>query len=116
MAAVAVPAGSRANGTGFGITLIGPADSDLGLLDMAESYLAAAGLPAPPPLGLEGRMESVKLAVVGAHLEGMPLHWQLTSRDAKFVSATRTAPTRSEERRVGKACVSTGRSRWSPYH
>src|SRR3546814_5168518 len=24
---------------------------------------------------------------------GMPLHWQLTSRDAKFVSATRTAPT-----------------------
>src|SRR3546814_15588485 len=23
---------------------------------------------------------------------------------------------RSEERRVGKACVSTGRSRWPPYH
>src|SRR3546814_16843919 len=23
---------------------------------------------------------------------------------------------RSEERRVGKACVSTGRSRWSPYN
>src|SRR3546814_19305126 len=23
---------------------------------------------------------------------------------------------RSEERRGGKACVSTGRSRWSPYH
>src|SRR3546814_13421741 len=23
---------------------------------------------------------------------------------------------RSEERRVGYACVSTGRSRWSPYH
>src|SRR3546814_20300512 len=25
-------------------------------------------------------------------------------------------PGRSEERRVGKACVSTCRSRWSPYH
>src|SRR3546814_18770723 len=25
-------------------------------------------------------------------------------------------PERSEERRVGKACVSTCRSRWSPYH
>src|SRR3546814_2009538 len=25
-------------------------------------------------------------------------------------------PQRSEERRVGKACVSTCRSRWSPYH
>src|SRR3546814_9578024 len=26
------------------------------------------------------------------------------------------APERSEERRVGKECVSTCRSRWSPYH
>src|SRR3546814_11417470 len=28
----------------------------------------------------------------------------------------RTVYTRSEERRVGKECVSTCRSRWSPYH
>src|SRR3546814_13403721 len=27
-----------------------------------------------------------------------------------------TRPDRSEERRVGKECVSTCRSRWSPYH
>src|SRR3546814_18554062 len=27
-----------------------------------------------------------------------------------------TARTRSDERRVGKECVSTCRSRWSPYH
>src|SRR3546814_2415549 len=27
-----------------------------------------------------------------------------------------TGKTRSEERRVGKECVSTCRSRWSPYH
>src|SRR3546814_3871916 len=27
-----------------------------------------------------------------------------------------SSPTRSEERRVGKECVSTCRSRWSPYH
>src|SRR3546814_13812059 len=27
-----------------------------------------------------------------------------------------TAARRSEERRVGKECVSTCRSRWSPYH
>src|SRR3546814_12651825 len=26
------------------------------------------------------------------------------------------SPQRSEERRVGKECVSTCRSRWSPYH
>src|SRR3546814_11652634 len=28
----------------------------------------------------------------------------------------RSGASRSEERRVGKACVSTCRSRWSPYH
>jgi allophanate hydrolase len=44
-------------------------------------------------LELEDRMETVKLAVVGAHLEGMPLHWQLTSRKAKFIETTTTAPT-----------------------
>jgi allophanate hydrolase len=93
MAAVAVPAGARANGTGFGLTLIGPAGSDRGLLAAAESWLAAADLPPTPPLDLEGRMETVKLAVVGAHLKDMPLHWQLTSRDAVFVGAFETAPT-----------------------
>src|SRR3546814_12920940 len=34
---------------------------------------------------------------------------------AKRVEIT-IADTRSEERRVGKECVSTCRSRWSPYH
>src|SRR3546814_12736377 len=29
---------------------------------------------------------------------------------------SRAEPGRSEERRVGKECVSTCRSRWSPYH
>jgi allophanate hydrolase len=92
MAAVAVPAGVRSNGTGFGITLIGPADSDRALLGLAETYLASADLPALPALDLEGRMDTVKLAVVGAHLKDMPLHWQLTSRDAAFVGAFETAP------------------------
>ncbi len=92
MAAVAIPAGSRANGTGFGITLIGPADTDRALLDVADAYFAVADLPSPPPLDLEGKMQTVKLAVVGAHLKDMPLHWQLTSRDARFVGAFETAP------------------------
>lgn len=93
MAAVAVPAGHRANGTGFGITLIGPADSDRAVLTAADAWLATADLPPPPPLDLEGKMQTVKIAVVGAHLEGMPLHWQLTSRNATFVGAFETAPT-----------------------
>src|SRR3546814_3435958 len=36
----------------------------------------------------------------------------MTFYDAGFAALTR----RSEERRVGKECVSTCRSRWSPYH
>jgi allophanate hydrolase len=93
MAAIAVPAGARDNGTGFGITLIGPAGTDRALLAASDAYLDAAKLAAPPPLDLEGRMQTVKLAVVGAHLKDMPLHWQLASRKAVFVAATTTAPT-----------------------
>lgn len=92
MAAIAVPAGARSNNTGFGITLIGPAHSDKALITLAQAYLSTAALPPPPPLDLGDRMDTVKLAVVGAHLEGMPLHWQLTSRNATFIGANTTAP------------------------
>ncbi|WP_353218306.1 allophanate hydrolase [Sandarakinorhabdus sp.] len=92
MAAVAVPAGVKANGVGFGISFIAPADTDRALLDLAETWATATGRPAPPPLDLEGKMQTVKLAVVGAHLKDMPLHWQLTSRGAVFVGAYETAP------------------------
>src|SRR3546814_15219861 len=34
----------------------------------------------------------------------------------RFSEAKRITNKRSEERRVGKECVSTCRSRWSPYH
>ena len=93
MAALALPAGWRDNRTGFGITLVGPAWTDLALLDIGTAYQTAMTPVPQPPMDIEGHMETVKLAVVGAHLEGMPLHWQLTSREARFVTATTTAPT-----------------------
>jgi allophanate hydrolase len=89
MAAIAVPAGVYQSGVGFGLTLIGPSGTDRALIDAAHTLFPA---PALPPLDLEGRMETVKLAVVGAHLKDMPLHWQLTSRNATFVGEARTAP------------------------
>jgi len=92
MSALAVPAGFRENGTGVGVTLIGPAFADAALIDLARRYLEIAPMPDAPPLDREGRPETVKLAVVGAHLAGMPLHWQLTSREARLVARTRTAP------------------------
>src|SRR3546814_14619132 len=45
-------------------------------------------------------------------------HWQLERCDAQTCLnfSAELEPDRSEERRVGKECVSTCRSRWSPYH
>jgi allophanate hydrolase len=92
MSAIAVPAGFRDNATGFGVTLMGPAWADRMLLDLARRYEEIAPMPQTPPLDTTGVATSVKLAVVGAHLAAMPLHWQLTSRDAKLVRRARTAP------------------------
>src|SRR3546814_12159029 len=47
-----------------------------------------------------------------------PLHGHAAgapSRSGRF-GGRRNRTDRSEERRVGKECVSTCRSRWSPYH
>src|SRR3546814_4095939 len=41
---------------------------------------------------------------------------QLVGEHALEVGVDRVAADRSEERRGGKECVSTCRSRWSPYH
>ena len=92
MSAVAVPAGFRANHTGFGITLIGPAFRDRQLLALGQRYLDAGEAFQAPPLDLTARAAGVLVAVVGAHLSGMPLHWQLSSRAARLVAVTHTAP------------------------
>src|SRR3546814_8591417 len=39
-----------------------------------------------------------------------------TNQDRIVHTSYRSYGSRSEERRVGKECVSTCRSRWSPYH
>ena len=100
LAALALPAGLRAsNGLPFGITLVGPAFSDDALLALGARFHCALGgnigvTPAKiaeQPLPLV-KNEGVLLAVVGAHLRGQPLNHQLTSRRARFVRRTRTAP------------------------
>jgi len=98
LAAVAVPAGMRPSGLPFGVTLIGPSGSDLGLLAFADQMHKAAGgslgitksLIVDQPDVAAPVEESVLLAVVGAHLTGQPLNWQLTSRGANFVRSSRT--------------------------
>jgi allophanate hydrolase len=99
LAAIAVPAGFRADGMPMGITLIGPAGSDLMLAELAQRLHAAAALPAgalgiplPPPERLAAHADLAQLAVVGAHLTGLPLNRELTARGARLVRRARTAP------------------------
>jgi allophanate hydrolase len=90
MSAIAVPAGFRANHTGFGVTLLGPAWADSALLSLAARYEESFPMADKPPLDEKPRT-AITLAVVGAHLQGMPLHHQLSSRSARFLGAAKTA-------------------------
>ena len=100
LAAITVPAGFRHDGLPFGVTLIGPAFSDAALAALGARLHAAAGItagargvavPAPAPVKPSAG-SLVRVAVVGAHLAGLPLNHQLTERGARLVRATRTAP------------------------
>jgi allophanate hydrolase len=97
-AACAVPASIRPDGLPFGITLIGPAGSDRMLADLAQRFHQCTGLPLgataeklPPPVPVALGAGTVKVAVVGAHLSGLPLNHELTQRGAVLERATRTA-------------------------
>ncbi|WP_051362375.1 allophanate hydrolase [Solimonas soli] len=92
--ALAVPAGLRDDGLPFGITLIGPAWADRALAAFGRRWLRespeqAAG--AKPMSVHEPAADHVRLAVVGAHLRGMPLNRELGERDAIFVETTHTS-------------------------
>ncbi len=100
--ALAVPGVPRADGLPAGVTLIGPSGADqqiavLGariqaLFCEAAATTAArdADVIAARPLPIQEL--TVTLAVVGAHLRGEPLNWQLLEAGARFLEATTTAP------------------------
>jgi allophanate hydrolase len=102
LAALALPADFRTDGLPAGITLIGPAGRDHALAAFGRFWQRSLGLP----LGATGRAAAetlgeetavvatpptVRIAVVGAHLTGLPLNHQLTTRGARFVQRCRTA-------------------------
>ena len=102
LSALALPAGFRDDGLPAGLTLIAPAWHDQALASLGRRWQASQRLA----LGATGRFLAqdtpaavgapapgcVRLAVVGAHLTGMPLNFQLGSRDAVLVEQTLTAP------------------------
>lgn len=97
--ALALPAAMRTDGLPFGVTLIAAAWQDSALIRFGKSWqtnsdlllgatdrnLPAAVTQNVVPQGY------VRLAVVGAHLTGMPLNIQLQERKALFVESTFTA-------------------------
>ncbi|RMQ05000.1 Bmp protein [Pseudomonas savastanoi pv. glycinea] len=95
MCAIAIPADRRADGLPAGITLIGPAGADQRLAEIAAAWqplfgkadqseaVAMAPLPRNSPV--------VQVAVVGAHLVGQPLNWQLLEGSARLLGTTTTS-------------------------
>ncbi|CAN5881584.1 allophanate hydrolase [soil metagenome] len=82
LCAIAVPSGMKPNGLPFGVTLMAPAGFDEALALLGGRYCGE-------------EIESlgnglIPLAVVGAHLQGQPLHAQLTDRNAQLLWSGRT--------------------------
>ncbi|MBM7333325.1 allophanate hydrolase [Alloalcanivorax marinus] len=103
MCALALPGGFRdGDGLPTGITLIGPAWYDAALAEFGRRWQRhrpwKAGVtdqqPALPKAEDDKSRDdgTVTVAVVGAHLSGMPLNYQLTERQGVLLETTRTAP------------------------
>jgi len=86
LCAVAVPSGHRPGGVPYGVQLIAPAFADGPLLDLAARWCDEPVEEAPLEPG------RVRLAVVGAHLSGLPLNGQLLDGGGRLHRRTRTAP------------------------
>lgn len=107
LSALAVPAGFREDGLPTGITFVSKKFNDYALLDLASRFLRAnktnrsfvgglkdvevaegdllhAGIPQTAP-------STIPLVVVGGHLSGMALNWQLEKVNATLVQKTKTS-------------------------
>ncbi len=97
---LAVPASLSADGIPFGITLLAPAGRDMQLASIGAAFHAQSGLklgasdsPVPPQLAASPALQGgeIAIAVVGAHLSGMPLNGELRAVNARLLRTTTTA-------------------------
>jgi len=102
---IAVPTAPRADGRPGSITLLAPAGRDAAVAAVAALLHADAGVacgatgrrvPAAPGGAPDGTLDAgddeIALAVVGAHMSGLPLNGELTQLGARFLDRARTAP------------------------
>jgi len=99
LCAISVPGPFGSDGRAAGVTLIAPAGRDAMLVAMAAEIHSRAGvtigatdhaLPEPQARSRAAPAGTTALAVVGAHLSGMPLNRELTARGATFIRVTAT--------------------------
>lgn len=101
LCALAVPGRFRTDRLPAGVTLIAPRGRD-GLLAALGARLHAAAcpcigastepVPTPKPDLACARPGEIEIAVVGAHMSGLPLNHELTERGARYLRAAATAP------------------------
>ena len=129
-AAIAIPITLARDGTPFGVTLLGHAGSDAALASIGMAMhactgltLGALGTPQPPLPTFASVLHvgEVALAVVGAHMSGMPLNGELAMRGARLLDTTSTAPDYrlfaldGPQPRPGLLRVAAGTGRASPW-
>ncbi len=102
---IAVPVAPRADGRPASVTLLARAGRDAGIAALASALHAASRTtlgatgwtlcerPAPAPDPAHGAAaDEIALAVVGAHMSGLPLNAELTALGGRFLRGARTAP------------------------
>ena len=99
LCALAVPGAFRGDDLPAGVTLIAAANHDHALSAIGSRLHCASAvrlgatpfaLPAQAAAAAVAQPQEIVLAVVGAHLSGLPLNHQLTSRGARLLEATQT--------------------------
>lgn len=99
LSAIAVPTSFTEKNLPFGITLIGDTFADRSLLSIAN-YLetifvtpegASTTSKTITHLPKVNSTKTVDVVVCGAHLEGLPLNWQLVERGGKLINTTTTS-------------------------
>ncbi len=97
--AIAIPAGFTTEKLPYGVTLFSTAMKDTKLLSYANRLqqtlklnLGATTHALPVTHAKQsGVMDTTEIVVCGAHLEDLPLNWQLTERGGELVKKTKTS-------------------------
>jgi allophanate hydrolase len=91
LAAISVPVGRRTDGLPSSLTMVGRAGTDSHLAAIAAAAMAPA-TAGGSTLPVRAAPDRIEVAVVGAHLSGLPLNGELTALGASYVREAVTTP------------------------